>query len=325
MRKRALGFILICLCVSPPVRAEQKLADFTGELDLRQQAAVVNFKTGEQSEVKFLFRPTESRTYQLSVQLKNVSSPFFDISTHLNMDGEVRRDATGEIVSCIVKLSSQYTLLNRKPVSELSGQLLIRDHKVFINSLVVETMAVRGEGDFLPPHHFKARVQFFEVPLRTVLSLLVPGDGVPAEGNVTGEIDLKGTPMAVEVKADITSSSGSIGDWAFRNFMLQGEGRYPHLDIRDSLFAQSDGILFKVIGSFDLSRPGDWVKQFSALRKSPIVDVEGQTSDWTLKRIESDKKSGITEIKYRLRQNKDIQTMSDENLDLIEIQRKVEF
>lgn len=325
--KRVLlwGGLIGVFFVVPAASEARPLAHFFGQIDLPQKTVEVTIEDVERRSAKIKFLPVAENLYQLFVEMDDIITPFFDISTHVASSWEVKRNPMGKVVALLVKLQSQYTLVNQKPVSELSGQLMIRGHKIVLNSLAGGTFYAGGEMDMTSPYRLKGETKFSAIPLKSVLPFFSGQPDIEADGDVAGALQIKGTPDAIFIEGELFSSAGSVEAWSFRSIDLRVAGQYPILFIQDSVINQTDGMLFKVTGPFDISRQDNWQKQAPALTMSPVVEGDAQTSDWMLKRIDSGKKSGSTELKYRLQQKKDVNTLSDQDADMIEIQRKMKF
>ncbi|HPB67766.1 MAG TPA: hypothetical protein PKU74_02515, partial [Candidatus Omnitrophota bacterium] len=69
----------------------------------------------------------------------------------------------------------------------------------------------------------------------------------------------------------------------------------------------------------------NFAQQLRALQRQPVVKSTAAETEWTLKRLEAADKSGTTELKYLYRRKENINTMSDEDVDLIGVEQKLKF
>jgi len=295
-----------------------------GELDFIQKTATVRFISGTEHHAVFQVRPVSDSSIQILAELDNWPVRLFNISTvleaSLNMvpDGEAGPGYSGQ-------LRSRNVLFNKKPLDDISARFVFKNQAVFIERLSWGNCVMSGTWEWARPHRFRLSAEFADVPLYDLVSLFmdVPRDVV--EGASAGKIRLSGNDPDVKLQAEVFLTNGCIGDLEYRQLRLKGEGVFPKFRITDSFVSQADGLTFKVAGLLNLARLDKIPQQLRSLRRKPVVRSSGMETEWTLKRIESDDKSGTTELKYLYRRKENINTMSDEDVDMIGVEQKLKF
>ena len=169
------------------------------------------------------------------------------------------------------------------------------------------------------------RLTFSNVNLRDAIYFFTLKESMDSSGFVEGEININGELPHVQVSGNFKSEHGVIGKLVYKRIGFDFQGMYPLLNIIDSSIIREDGHIFKISGAWDVSQRGDYQDQFAHLKMEPVIHQDGDNLEWTFKRIESEGNAGSTEIKYEIRNEDDVNTLSEESSDLLGIERKVQF
>jgi len=79
------------------------------------------------------------------------------------------------------------------------------------------------------------------------------------------------------------------------------------------------------LGTINLLDKKNFRRQIASLARKPVIVDDNHNLEWTFRRIESDNESGITELKYLRRKKNDIHSLSDNQGDMLGIERILEF
>jgi hypothetical protein len=228
-----------------------------------------------------------------------------------------------------MKMRSRYTIINAKPAEDFLGQFELRGKTLLIHTLSAGPFFLQGDVDILPPYRLDLDLKFSQLALSDVvrvLALALPADGnADAEGAVNGRIHFSGALDRLRYTGEAESYDGTIAALVYRYFDLKVDGLYPALRIHDSQVSQTDGFSFRLSGALDLSHLETLGQQIDRLRKDPLIKSTPMETEWTLKRLESDDRSGTTELKYLRRSKENVNTMSEEDSDLLGVEQKIKF
>ncbi|MFA5261675.1 MAG: hypothetical protein WC450_10645 [Candidatus Omnitrophota bacterium] len=319
--------LLLILCVfilGKTGIAAGDLVLMQGELDFIQKTLTVRLTPGTEHNAVFQIRPVSETSIQIFTELDNWPTRFFSISTVMEAsldlipDGEAAPGYSG-------RLRSRYMLLNNKPVEDITARFVLKNQAVSVERVSLGNCVVTGVWEWDPPHRFHVTVEFADIPLYDIVSLFMSVPEGEVEGESSGKIRLSGNYPDVMLQAELVLTNGYIGDLEYRQLRLKGEGPFPKFRITDSFVSQTDGFTFKISGMLNLGRLDNFSQQLRSLQRKPVVKSTDAETEWTLKRIEADDKSGTTELKYLYRRKENINTMSDEDVDLIGIEQKLKF
>ena len=318
-----LGLCVSILCMTGIAAGEPVLMH--GGLDFIQKTLTVRFTSGVEHKALFQIRPVSENSWQLSADLDDWPTRFFNISAVI--EASVTKLPAGEQAGPEYsgQLRSRYLLLNNKPVEDVAARFVLKNNIVSVEKISFGNCVGKGTWDLEPPHRFRITVEFADVPVYDMVRLFIDVPEGAVDGQSAGKIRLSGNYPEVMLQAELFLTNGSIGDLEYRQLRLKGEGRFPKFRITDSLVYKADGFPFKVFGLLNLDRLDNFPQQLEALRRKPVVKSTAAETEWTLKRIEADDKSGTTELKYLYRRKENINMMSDEDVDLIGIEQKLKF
>jgi len=322
-RRLAAIFLLFAGFMPLTARAAVYLP-FKGNVDFAKKQLTLALKPKKETPFAVEISQTARDSYHVLVNVENWNTPVFEVSTVLECSLDIVRDKNQVFRSLAGKLVSKYTLINNKPVKEISGQFEVKDGKVLVNAFSTGSISSEGFVQFIHPHKIDATIRLSGINIQDFLSSFSGKDRDDARGWADGEISLSGNLQRMDIKGRITSYDGEMQGLEYNSMLLNFEGLYPLIIFSDSVVTQVDGLTFNLSGSMDL-RNRNIDKQFEALAKEPLVSNDGRNLEWTLKRIQSGTRGGTTELKYLLRKGEDIRSSSEEGTDILGIERKVVF
>lgn len=331
MKTRLLIFAVIFSILRPSISYAKILVSFKGQIDLPQKQFdfLLNFppKTADvTNSVSFHAQQISEKDYHFSLDINHLWTPFFDLLSKVEssvelfyQDEMLSSSGSGGLRG---KVWSEYSLVDYKPVRELSGQFEVKDKRLYLTSLNFGNMACRGYVDLVSPYKLDVAVGLSFVDMNDFLDFWIRGNDYEASGTVSGEIRISGALNRLLLKGSLQSYNGFIQDLEYNSISLNAEGVYPRIQVAPSLMTQSNGTSFILEGAFDLSDQANFKKQIQALTFSPVVRNSASESEWTIKRISQEDTS--TAIKYRLRKNEGMGSSVDGS-DMLGIERTVEF
>ena len=297
---------------------------FKGQLDITKGIFEFSLQV-EEGQLNLKVDRREDRSYAAVMDVENVRTPFFEITTQLQGVAQVQSDdAQSEKISG--RFFSQHTLIDHKGHPEISG--------VFdVNGGVIRLMDVvsggfRGSGTFAidQPHQLEASVEFEGVDIVAVLDWLAgPEKKFAGDGEVSGQITLSGTPEKLGVKANLISQNGSIENVAYDLVSLHAQGIYPWIDLTNSTVTKTNGFSFDLDGKVDLSDKENMASQIQAIKKVPLIKDNVLQSEWILKRTQDDDGEGKTETKFFLKKDKKGGLSGQEDAGLLGVEKKIGF
>ena len=321
-----LGFLLPTWCGAyTPAKV---LFPFQGKIDFLQKHFSLWVDLGNKDSVslEIVQNPANANQSDLSVDIKHLRTPIFDISSVLQCPLEVVKDAAGRFQGLNGKVWSKYTLINYQPVHELFGNFQLRDKTLDIGSLVVGNLVAKGTIHFGQPYAVNLTLNLTEIDVSDVLSFWLKENTGIASGRLSGKITLNGPLNRLQVRGSFVAYNGMIKDSAFENLAINFEGIYPVMTLFNSTGAKPNGFTFNIDGNVDLSDRANFIPQIRALSKQAIVQKQGENLEWTLKRIKSDQHSDTTtELKYLKRQDSNEIGISSKEEDMIGVQRSIHF
>ena len=220
---------------------------------------------------------------------------------------------------------SQYSLINAKPVRELTGHFEIRDNRLVLDPLSWAGISCAGFADLVPPFEISLSVKISEVAADEIPVISGYKDTAsPIAGVFSGRIDLSGFVDRLMVRGRLTSVEGSFRNMEYAKLFLNFEGLYPHVHFSDSTVTDMEGLPFNIEGDYNLSTQGNLLEGVSALKMSPRIDETDIRREWTIKR-KKDSESSATEFKYRLKKPESDSGAAKEETDMLTIGHNIKF
>lgn len=210
-------------------------------------------------------------------------------------------------------------VLENQAKNSLTAYFEIKSGRIYIHSASSGALEYQGYVGLDDPYDVNISVDLQDVNLDSFLSFWIQNKKFEAKGAVRGEIKISGNLTRLFLKGSLEVSPGFIKELQFNKIFLNAQGDYPNLEIEKLVIHQSDGLSLDLKGPFNLGDQKNFKKQMEALSMSPLVFHSDLESQWTIKQL------GSTQIKYRLRKEKNTDSFSEENSPLLGIERKLEF
>jgi len=322
---------LICLVTcAPKVAFARQVCSFEGQVDLanRKMDLVVNFPEG--SSVTATASKMSETNYHFLLDVNHLKTPLFDLLTKIesSVDLVPTEDSPTKLVDSALqgKIWSQYSLVDYKPINELSGRFEVRDKRLYIMAASIGNLTLNGYVGLTPPYALEGTVRLFGVQMKDFLNFWGSGKEYESSGEVFGEIEASGSPENLVLKGNLESRDGFVEKLDYNAIVLNIEGTYPLMEIANSTISQSDGVSFSFDGPIDLSDKENFKKQIKALTLAPLVSDSGSELEWTIKRRGPEESGGV-ELKYHLKKGDALGTgpSAGDEIDMLGIERTKKF
>lgn len=326
-------FLLICLAVLiPELSSAEKICRFEGQLDLTEKEFNIAVDLSDESSVTVKAIKTSETNYHFSLDIDHLKTPLFDLLSKIEssvdlVNGENGKDNpfNGAVQG---KIWSQYSLVDYKPINELSGRFEIKDKRLHITALSVGNLSFEGYLDLVAPYRLDMAVDLTGVEMEDFLDFWGSGQEYESDGHVFGKIKASGSLEDLTLKGSLQSKDGFVQTLDYNSIVLNIEGIYPNMQIAESTITQSDGVSFSFNGPIDLRDKENFKKQIKALTLAPLIDDSGSELEWTLKRLESkDPEITETELKYQMKKKDALGTgpSTGDEIDMLGIERTRKF
>ena len=306
--------------VSP---ASEKAFTFEGQLDVSRNHFEFNLSKATDKILSLSVDKVFENSYKLSAVIHELATPFFKLSTEF--DGLLT--VTGQRENAIMKgtLASRYTLLDYKPVGDMTAQFEIYKGNIHILSLTAGQIALKGTVDTVNPFALNLQISLDAMPMKEFVNFWTTDEDYEAEGVVSGNISVSGTLNAPYLKGNVESHDGFVDKLKYNYIHLIAEGFFPKLNIFDSVLAEPDGISFQFDGPVDLSDQEHFKAQLKALNTSALTAKIAGQSEWTIKEVQS-KDGSKTQLKYMLRkEGSEADNRFKDETNMLGVQRTMEF
>lgn len=322
MKKTLILFLVLLLhpAFVYPVSAQITIP-FKGSVDFSTDKLYLHIPLANESSIIVRAEKKLENKYRLLFQIDHLKLPLFELTSDIESSAKILTDKdTGEKFIAGT-LSSKYSLMDYKPIEELSGQFEIRDSKIIVNSLTFGRLQFNGQVDFQDPYKIDMVVDLVALDMDDFLNFWSKKKSFDSTGQVFGNIRATGNPSKLYLKGDLESTDGFVKSLSYDRIHVNIEGTYPQMLIANSQITESNGMSYAISGPFDLKKSDTFKKQIRELTLSPIVKNKGTEAEWTIKRFEE--AAGATELKYRLRQEGG--PTNEEASGMLGIARTLEF
>ncbi len=323
-----LAFFIVAM---PQLSFAQSVFFFEGQVDLEKNEFNVAVDFGEKSSMTAKAEKISEKDYRVSLDIEHVKTPLFDLLSEIESSVEIVNKINGDhkVFSDATfrgKIWSQYSLVDYKPINELSGRFEIKDKRLHLTALSVGDLKFEGFVDLIPPYNLDMALNLTGVDMYDFLSFWAPGKEYVSSGAIFGEIQASGTLDRLQLKGSLESQRGFVQKLDYDTIVLNIEGVYPYMEIAQSTISKSDGVSFSLDGPFNLSDKDNFKKQIKALTFSPLVNHSESESEWTIKRLNPED-SGMTELKYNFKKGDalGIGPSSGNEIDMLGIERTSKF
>jgi hypothetical protein len=317
--------------LAPKLSFAEKVFSFEGQIDLLRNEFNIVLDLDKESSVAATATRISETDYRLIVDIEHLKTPLFDLLSNVESSVEVI-NSTGPSNKTFVnaalkgKIWSQYSLVDYKPVQELSGSFEIKDQRLQLTELSFGNLNCNGYIDLIKPYKLSMSVGLLNVDMSDFLNFWSTDSEYESSGSVSGEIKATGTLDNLALIGTLESRNGFVQKLNYDIISLNVEGFYPHMRITNSSISKSDGVSFTLDGQFDLSDRKNFKRQIKALTIAPLVSNTESESVWTFKRLNPEE-SGVMEIKYRLRKGDalGIGTSTSDEADMFGFERTRNF
>ena len=298
-------FLLVLLAVFiPKLSFAEKVFFFEGQIDLLKNEFNVVLDLNEGSSITAKATRMSETNYRLSLDIDHLKTPFFDLLSKIESSIDLVKGENGGNdpfdAALQGKIRSQYSLVNYKPINELSGRFEIKDKRLYVLALSVGNLTCEGYLDLASPYTLDVAVNLLGVDMKDFLNFWGSGKKYESSGDVFGEIKASGSLDHLVLKGNLESRNGFVQKLDYDAIVLNIEGVYPFMRIAHSTVSKADGVSFSLNGLFDLSDRANFKKQIKELTLAPLVNDSGSEVEWTIKRLNSEG-SGMTEFKYHFK------------------------
>lgn len=298
---------------------------FKGEIDFTKKSGYLSIDAGDDAAIDVKVKQNNPRTFNVQMDVEKVHTSLFDISTQVNALLEYKKVSGQRFPEVHGNVISQYSLINQKPVRELSGDFIIKKKYIELGSVFFGNMRFQGDMGFRYPFKQDLTIVLSSTSLDQFLNFWNTDKNFDSEGLLSGEIKVKGDIERLNLRGNLASYDGFIKDLPFDNIQLNIAGIYPNMEISKSLLTQSGGLSYTFEGPIDLSQTKTFRKQIKELTMSPLVEAKGTEAEWTIKRIE-DKDASAIELKYIKPDENRPGSLGDENQGgVLGIERSLKF
>ena len=325
-------FFLAALIMSvPKLSFAEKAFSFDGQVDFSKNEFNIVFDLDEKSSVVATARKISETDYQFLIDIEHVKTPLFDLLSKIEssvevIDGDNASQASPAKAMLQGKIWSQYTLIDYKPIQELSGGFKIEDQRLHLTELSFGKLKCDGYMDLVQPYKLNLSFNLFDVDMNDFLNFWNTNATYESAGAVSGKIKASGTFDNLALKGSLQSRNGFVQKLDYDLISLNIEGIYPHMRIAHSTVSKSDGVSFTLDGPFNLNDRKHFKKQIKALTIAPLVNDSGSESEWTIKRLNLED-SGVTEVKYHRRKGDLLGTgtSASDEADMLGFERTQKF
>ncbi len=311
------------LLVTPSLLARESLS-FQGHMDFTGKKLHLTVGDGNASRVVLNLSELSEHHFQILLDLEHIKASVFDISSQLEGDLTLAEASDNQKPALRGELKSRYSLVNHKPVEELQGTFEIKDHILYLSSLSVGPLDLKGLFKLNPPYDVNLAIQFRDFPLNDFLVLWIDDPDFEAQGTVSGDVQISGVPQRLALKGNLASYEGQLEDFPYNSIVLHLAGEYPVVKLINSTVTQPDGLGFQIDGSLDLSTTQKLKKDIKSLSKSALITEGDSHWEWTIKSDENPQNA--TSVKYFLKKKDEaLQGSSKDDTDLLGVEQRIKF
>lgn len=296
--------LVVFIVMMPKFSFSEEAFSFEGQIDFPGNEFNIVLSLDDKSSVAARAQKTPEGDYRFSLDVEHLRTPFFDLLSKIESSVEFvkGKDSSGKTSDVPIlrgAVWSQYSLVDYKPIQELSGRFEVTDKRLYLTALSVGSLACDGYVGLVSPYEIDLIVNLFGIGMSDFLNFWGSGKKYESSGSISGEIKISGALDRLVLKGSLESRNGFVQKLYYDAILLNIEGVYPHMEISRSTISKSNGVSFSLEGPFDLSDKANFKKQIKALTVAPLVSGSDSELEWTIKRL-NPKNFNTTEFKYRL-------------------------
>lgn len=324
--------LLVLFAVSiPKLSFAEKVFSFEGQVDFSKKEFNIVLNLGDKSSLEAKVQKTSETEYRFLLDIEHLKTPFFDLLSKVESSIEIIRGPENFYkklgdTKLRGRVWSQYSLVNYKPIQELSGSFEVKDRRLHLTAFSFGSLNCNGYVDLIPPYKLDLVINLLDVGMKDFLNFWGAGDEYESSGAVSGEIRAFGALDHLMLKGNLESRHGFVQKLDYDIISLNIEGVYPHMQIAHSTISKSDGVSFTLDGPINLEDKANFKKQIKALMIAPLVSDSGSELEWTIKRLNPEG-SGTTELKYRFQRKNALESgaSAGDKIDMLGIERTRKF
>ena len=302
------------------------IATFNGQINFTKKKFDLTLKLEDKTSIATQLTSSPDNKIYLTAQINHLKAHGFNLSTELQsiIERIDKENSLGQI--CHGTIESRYSLINYKPVRELSGLFEIKKQRLFINSLAWEGFNISGHIDLWHPFSVDLLIFFEDVHLTDIALLLGCHESdLRLSSFASGQIKLTGHIGNLFLKGKAVSYEGNIEDLKYDSLMVNFEGFYPRVEVFDSRVVQTDGLNYNLEGYFEFTGGCDISDKMGNLKTSAVVEQKPADREWTIKSKQEQGSRQATEFKYRLKLPGDSETTFGKEEGLLGVEHSIKF
>lgn len=319
---RIIFFTVISVLLTTAVSGDAAVVyPFEGSVNFKTKKFNVSIQSKELGKASFEGEPKADHDFELKVVLDHFQFRDMDVSadvaTTISKSINVNKESvyTGRI-------SSQYLLVDYKPVREITGSFFAKDRLLTLRSFRIGGVNANGSVELRPPYAINLAINLDRIPMNQFLDVWAPDRTYESDGEVSGLIKLSRNAYELYVNGKLKGNDGYIKTFGFDDIRLDIEGIYPNLQISKSRVLKKDGVSFEFEGPINLKDMKNVKQQIQELTYLPVVRGTELEREWTIRQVRDDT-VGKTTLKYMLRKETD--GTSNENSAILGIEKSLEF
>lgn len=301
-----------------------EVCPFQGKIDLSNKTLNVTVGTEQHSSLSFQVTLSSDKSFQLNLILEHLKTSLFEISTQLESSLRLVERENEESPVWLGKLVSHYSLLNSKPIDELTANFEIRNHTLFFPAIATGSVKINGFIELFSPYKLNFSLLLNGLPMKDFLSLWVDHLTSQTQGRVFGRIQISGIPKRLSLKGSLNSHEGVVDELEYDSIVLNVEGQYPIITLTDSTISKTDGMVFNIDGDFNLGNKEHYDDEIRTLTKSPLISQNEDQYEWTIKR-NNNSDTSMSELKSFLREHETRDTPMKEDPDILGVEQEIRF
>jgi len=193
-----LSFLVILIALVPKLSFAEKVFSFKGQIDLSKNEFTIVLDLDEESSVAATARRISETDYRFLVDIEHLKTPLFDLLSKIESSVEIisnKNSSEKMFVNTVLKgkVWSQYSLINYKPVRELSGSFEIKDQRLYLTELSFGSLNCNGYIDLVQPYKLNLSLNLSDVSMSDFLNFWSTNTRYESSGAVSGEIKASGT------------------------------------------------------------------------------------------------------------------------------------
>jgi hypothetical protein len=292
-----LGLFLLGMGSFPCAVFASVVVPFNGMIDLNAGKVEVHLGGQEAPSAHVKIERPSVGKYHVNIDLNHVPTPLCDLATVIDGDFKIsgadrgHREFTG-------RLNSQYTLLDHKPVYDLQMKFAVKDRKFYVDLFEIGSLSARGQIGLTKDRPVSLWIDLLPVDIEEAFALLgYDEEALEMTGMASGTLNIAGPLRRPDIKGKLSFYNGELKAYPYENILLQFDGVYPLITLKDSIVNQMSGFSFKLAGSVDLEKLDRLPVQLKDLRRTPIVSgMDANKREWVFKRVSEG--DAVTEMKY---------------------------